>query len=69
MSGENTSPMLLMDRPEDSNNEHITRQHRREKKLRKQKERMQKHGKGLAQIYRDAILKRQQPSQQNKREA
>lgn len=35
-----------------------TKGDRREKKLRKQKERMQKHGKGLAQIYKDAVTKK-----------
>jgi hypothetical protein len=35
-----------------------TRQERREKKLRKKRERMPKHGKNLARIYIDAILKR-----------
>ncbi len=35
-----------------------TRQERREKKLRKKRERVPKHGKNLAQIYRDAILRR-----------
>jgi len=35
-----------------------TKGNRREKKLRKQKERMQKHGKGLAQIYKDVVTKR-----------
>jgi hypothetical protein len=35
-----------------------TKGDRREKKLRKQKERMQKHGKGLAQIYKDVVTKR-----------
>ena len=34
------------------------RQERREKKLRKKQERMPKHGKNLARIYMDAILKR-----------
>lgn len=34
-----------------------TRQERREKKLQKKRERIQQHGKGLARIYRDAILK------------
>ncbi len=38
--------------PEDS------RQERREKKLRKKRERIPKHGKNLAKIYMDAILKR-----------
>jgi len=35
-----------------------TRQERREKKLRKKRERIPKHGKNLAKIYMDAILKR-----------
>jgi len=35
-----------------------TRQERREKKLKKKRERIQKHGKNLAKIYMDAILKR-----------
>ena len=35
-----------------------TRQERREKKLRKKRERMPKHSKNLARIYIDAILKR-----------
>jgi hypothetical protein len=35
-----------------------TRQERREEKKRKKRERIQKHGKGLAQIYRNAIEKR-----------
>jgi len=35
-----------------------TRQEHREEKRRKKKERIKKHGKGLAQVYRDAIEKR-----------
>jgi len=35
-----------------------TKQERREKKLRKKRERMSKHGKNLAKIYMEAILKR-----------
>lgn len=35
-----------------------TKQQRREKKLKKKRERMAKHGKNLARIYIDAILKR-----------
>ncbi len=35
-----------------------TRQQRRQKKLEKKRERIRKHGKSLAQTYRDAILKR-----------
>jgi len=34
------------------------RQERREQKLRKKRERIPKHGKNLARIYMDAILKR-----------
>jgi hypothetical protein len=35
-----------------------TKQGRREKKLRKKRERMPKHGKNLARVYMDAVLKR-----------
>jgi hypothetical protein len=35
-----------------------TRQERREKKLKKKRERIPKHGKNLARVYMDAILKR-----------
>jgi len=35
-----------------------TKQERREKKLKKKRERMSKHGKNLARVYMDAILKR-----------
>lgn len=35
-----------------------TRQERREKKLRKKRERIPKHGRSLTSIYKDAILKR-----------
>ena len=35
-----------------------TKQERREKKLKKKRERVPKHGKGLARIYVEAILKR-----------
>ena len=35
-----------------------TRQERRERRLKKKKERMPKHGKNLARLYMDAILKR-----------
>ena len=35
-----------------------TRQERREKKIRKKRERISKHGKNLARVYMDAILKR-----------
>ena len=35
-----------------------TRQERREKKLKKKQERIPKHGKNLARLYMDAIIKR-----------
>lgn len=35
-----------------------TRQERREKKLRKKREKMPQHGKSLARIYKDAVLKK-----------
>jgi hypothetical protein len=35
-----------------------TRQERRDKKLKKKRERMSKHGKNLARVYMDAIIKR-----------
>ena len=35
-----------------------TRQGRREKRLKKKRERMPKHGRSLARIYMDALLKR-----------
>ena len=41
-----------------SNDDLETRQQRREQKLRKKKERMPEHGRGLAQRYKDAILKK-----------
>ena len=41
-----------------SNNEAETKQERREKKLQKKRERMAKHGKNLARVYIDAIMKR-----------
>jgi len=42
----------------EKNNGEDTRQRKREKKLRKEKARIKKHGKGLGQIYKDAIEKR-----------
>jgi hypothetical protein len=41
-----------------SNDDLETRQERREERLKKKKERMPKHGKNLARVYMDAILKR-----------
>ena len=42
----------------DNKGEFETRQERREKRLRKKKERIPKHGKNLARVYMEAILKR-----------
>jgi len=41
-----------------TNDEEETRQERREKKLQSKRERMAKHGKNIAKIYMDAIMKR-----------
>ncbi|MBA7696751.1 hypothetical protein ES703_105402 [subsurface metagenome] len=41
-----------------TDNQGETRQERRERRLKKKRERMPKHGKNLAKIYIDAILKR-----------
>ena len=41
-----------------NDNEAETRQERRQKKLRKKRERMPKHGKNLAKVYMDALMKR-----------
>jgi hypothetical protein len=40
------------------NSESDTRQERREKKLKKKKEQIKQHGKGLGSIYKQAVLKR-----------
>lgn len=40
------------------NNRTETRQERREKKLQRKREQMRQHGKNLAHIYKEAILKR-----------
>jgi len=41
-----------------NDNQGETRQERRERRLKKKRERMPKHGKNLAKIYIDAVLKR-----------
>ncbi|HEY55453.1 MAG TPA: hypothetical protein G4N91_04175 [Dehalococcoidia bacterium] len=41
-----------------SDDEVETKQERREKKLKKKRERVPKHGKNLARVYMDAIMKR-----------
>jgi len=43
-----------------------TKQERRERKLKKKRERIPKHGKNLARIYVDAILKRLKRSKVDK---
>jgi hypothetical protein len=43
---------------EDSKPDTDTRQERRDKKLRKKRAQVKKHGKSLARVYMDAILKR-----------
>ena len=42
----------------ESDNHAETRQERREKKLQKQKEQVKKHGKNLARLYYEAVMKR-----------
>jgi hypothetical protein len=42
----------------DEEQEARTRQEARDEKLRKKKERMKQHGKGLGKIYRDVVEKR-----------
>ncbi len=39
-------------------NQAETKQERREKKLKKKRERMPQHGKNLAKVYMDAVLKK-----------
>ncbi len=41
-----------------SSNKAETRQERRQKKLKKKRERMPKHGKNLAKVYMEALMKR-----------
>jgi hypothetical protein len=41
-----------------TDNEIETKQERREKKLQRKRERMAKHGKNIARVYMDAIMKR-----------
>ncbi len=41
------------------NDEHIeTKQERRERRLKKKRERIPKHGKNLARVYMEAVMKR-----------
>ncbi len=44
----------------------MTRQERREKRLDKKKERMPQHGRGMAQMYKQAVEKRIGPSHEEK---
>lgn len=50
-----------------SNDDLETRQERRDKRLKKNKERIPKHGKNLARVYMDAILKRFRGKEENKK--
>jgi hypothetical protein len=42
----------------DDDSRRETRQERREKRRRKERDRIPQHGKSLARVYRDAVLKR-----------
>ncbi|MBT3363676.1 MAG: hypothetical protein HN929_07845 [Chloroflexi bacterium] len=42
----------------DTSPEDVTKQEKREKRKRKQKDKMTQHGKGIAKIYEDAVRKR-----------
>jgi len=42
----------------DTNSVKETRQERRERRLRKKRQKMPQHGRSLARVYKDAILKR-----------
>ena len=48
----------MADGPEQTGDENVLPRKDREKKLRSRKERMKKHSKGLAQMYRDSVEKR-----------
>jgi len=47
-----------MDSSLPANDSEVTRKDKREEKLRKKKQKIKQHGKGLAKIYRDAVEKR-----------
>jgi hypothetical protein len=49
---------LKMDSSSPANDNEVTRQAKREEKLRKKKQKIKQHGKGLAKIYKDAVEKR-----------
>jgi|GEM_PF-559315 len=42
----------------DTNSVKETRQERRERRLRKKRQKMPQHGRSLARVYKDAVLKR-----------
>ncbi len=48
------------------NNQSETRQERREKKIQKKQERIPKHSRSLARVYKEAILKRINKLRSNK---
>jgi hypothetical protein len=47
-----------MDSSLPANDSEVTRQDKREEKLRKKKQKIKQHGKGLGKIYKDAVEKR-----------
>jgi hypothetical protein len=47
-----------MDNSLPANDNELTRQDKREEKLRKKKQKIKQHGKGLGKIYKDAVEKR-----------
>jgi hypothetical protein len=51
-----------------ADNDDGTRQERRAEKLRRKKERMKQHGKGLARVYRDAVEKRKKEKETDREE-
>jgi hypothetical protein len=48
-----------MDSCSPKNDSHTIRQEVRAEKLRKKRQKMKQHGKGLAKMYEDAVMKRQ----------
>lgn len=49
---------MAIENSKDNNHELETRQERRERRLKKKREKIPQHGKGLARVYRNAMLKR-----------
>jgi hypothetical protein len=51
-----------MDSSSPVNDSDVTRQYKREEKLRKKKQKIKQHGKDLGKIYRDSVEKRGETS-------